>query len=416
VSPEALARLASLRRPDDTRAGGTGWTYDAAATLEAVTADLAARGIRIGDKTPKPQPDGGRLWELTGCPYSDDHDDSAFLRQYGDGGVHVGCHHDRCKGTTIKRAPDRFPKTLAVKATPPANRGRLTSGGKPVGHARAGDAGPRSDATERPPLRLLTRKASEIEPRDVDWLWRPWLPAGMVALLAGYGGGGKSTVALCIAAAGSVGGRLPDGTPAPRFNTLVFAAEDSPEHTTIPRLMAMGADLERIHVVGGIANDDGEPGWVHLRSHLPAIEAAVTAHGIRLVVIDPVSSYIGDANGDKESDVRSGIMPVVAMAERTGAAVLMIRHVSKAGDGARAASRILGSTAWHDIPRVAWMLGDAPDEHQPEPGEDGLRDTRRVLGVVKSNLAVKPRARWCYQPMDGALRWFPDPAPVTIDE
>src|SRR5687767_170401 len=100
VSPDALARLASMQRPDDSRAGGSGRTYDAAATLEAVTADLAGSGIRTTDKPPKPQPDGGRLWELTGCPYSDDHDDSAFLRQYGDGGVHVGCHHERCKGKT----------------------------------------------------------------------------------------------------------------------------------------------------------------------------------------------------------------------------------------------------------------------------------------------------------------------------
>jgi hypothetical protein len=62
------------------------------------------------------------------------------------------------------------------------------------------------------------------------------------------------------------------------------------------------------------------------------------------------------------------------------------------------------------------MLADAPDDHQPEPREDGTRDTRRVLGVVKSNLAAKPPARWCIQPVDGPLRWLPDPSPVTVDE
>lgn len=64
----------------------------------------------------------------------------------------------------------------------------------------------------------------------------------------------------------------------------------------------------------------------------------------------------------------------------------------------------------------AALLADAPDEHQPEPRGDGLRNTRRVLGVVKSNLAAKPPARWCHQPVDGPLRWLPDPSPVTIDE
>lgn len=266
------------------------------------------------------------------------------------------------------------------------------------------------------PVRLMTRKASTIEAREIAWIWKPWLPAGMVGLFAGYGGSGKSTVALDIAAACSVGGTLPDGQQAPLLNTLIFAAEDSPEHTIIPRLLTMGADLNRIHVVDGIARENDDPGWVQLRNHLSAIEQALIGQSIGLVIIDPVSSFIGDANGDKESDVRGGIMPIVSMAERTGASVLLIRHVSKAGDGSRAASRILGSTAWHDVPRVAWMLADAPDEHQPEPNEDGTRNTRRVLGVVKSNLAAKPQARWCIQPVDGPLRWLPDPSPVTVDD
>lgn len=263
---------------------------------------------------------------------------------------------------------------------------------------------------------LQTRKGSDIEPREITWLQRAWLPFGMIGLFAGYGGGGKSTTALHIAAAGSVGGTFPDGQPAPRFNTLYFAAEDSPEHTIVPRLQAMGADLDRIHIVDGIPQAGGDPGWVQLRNHAAAIERTIVALSIGLVIVDPVSSYIGDANSDRESDVRAAIMPLVKVAERTGAAVLLIRHVSKAGDGARAASRILGSTAWHDIPRVVWMLADAPDEHQPEPREDGTRDTRRVLGVVKSNLAAKPVARWCVQPVDGTLQWLSDPSPVTIDE
>ncbi len=266
------------------------------------------------------------------------------------------------------------------------------------------------------PAILQTRRASDIEAREIDWLWKPWLPAGMLTLFAGYGGGGKSTVALSIAAACSTGGRLPDGQAAPLLSTLIFAAEDSPEHTIIPRLAALGANLDRIHVVDGIPQTGGDPGWVQLRAHALIIEQSVRQLDIGLLILDPVSSYIGDANSDRESDVRAALSPLVKMAERTGCAVLMIRHVSKAGDSVRAASRILGSTAWHDLPRVAWMLADAPDDHQPEKREDGTRDTRRVLGVVKTNLAAKPPARWFIQPVDGPMRWLPDAVSVTIDE
>jgi len=265
-------------------------------------------------------------------------------------------------------------------------------------------------------LKLRTRRASDIEPRDVDWLWKPWLPAGMLGLCAGRGGSGKSTVALSIAAQCSIGGTLPDGQPAPLLNTLIFASEDSPAHTTIPRLIAMGANLDRIHIVEGVAREGDDPDHVQVRAHAVLIEQEVDRLEVGLVIIDPIASYLGNANTDKESDVRAGLMPLVAMAQRTQCAVVMIRHVSKAGDSMHAGSRILGSTAWRDVPRVAWMLADAPDEYQPEPHEDGTRDIVRVLGVDKSNLGVMPAARMCVQSMDGPLQWNREPSPITLDE
>lgn len=281
---------------------------------------------------------------------------------------------------------------------------------------RAATEDPRDFDDQPAAFRLLTRNAATIEPQLVDWLWQGWLPFGMLCLYAGYGGIGKSTIALWIVSQCSIGGKMPDGQPAPLLNTLIFASEDSPSHTIIPRLMAMGADLNRIEIVDGAGYNSEDPNWVQLREHIAVIEQAVTDHDIGLIVIDPVSSFIGDANSDRESDVRAALTPLVAMAERTGCAVLMIRHVSKAGDGSRAASRILGSTAWHDMPRTVWMLANAPDEHQPEKREDGARDVVRVLGVVKSNLAFKPQARMLTQPVDGPLRWHPKGSEVTIDE
>jgi len=376
----------------------TGERYD----LPAI---LAKNGIQHREK----QASYGAVYEIADCLTSADHADGACFIQFHTGAVAYRCLHARCSS---KGWHDVKPLlNLPTRVSGP----NLTTESS---HTGGKDSVNESDEKDDVPLPaiLQTRRASDIEARAIEWIWKPWLPASMVGLFAGYGGSGKSTVALQIAAQCSKGGVLPDGQPAPILNTLIFAAEDSPEHTIRPRLEGMGADLNRIHVVDGIRQGDGDPGWVRLRAHVAAIEQAVLRCQIGLVIIDPVSSYIGDANGDKESDVRTGITPLVLMAERTGCAVLMIRHVSKAGDGTRAASRILGSTAWHDIPRVAWMLADAPDDHQPEPHEDGTRDTRRVLGVVKSNLAAKPPARWCIQPADGPLRWLPDASPVTVDE
>ena len=57
------------------------------------------------------------------------------------------------------------------------------------------------------PLEVI--KASEIEPREVKWLWYPYIPFGKVTLLQGDPGDGKSKLMLSIAALLSKGEFLP---------------------------------------------------------------------------------------------------------------------------------------------------------------------------------------------------------------
>ena len=52
-------------------------------------------------------------------------------------------------------------------------------------------------------------KASEIEPKEVKWLWYPYIPFGKVTLLQGDPGDGKSKLMLSIAALLSNGELLP---------------------------------------------------------------------------------------------------------------------------------------------------------------------------------------------------------------
>ena len=52
-------------------------------------------------------------------------------------------------------------------------------------------------------------KASEIEPKEVKWLWYPYIPFDKVTLLQGDPGNGKSKLMLSIAALLSNGEPLP---------------------------------------------------------------------------------------------------------------------------------------------------------------------------------------------------------------
>src|SRR3546814_11356589 len=79
--------------------------------------------------------------------------------------------------------------------------------------------------------------AAEIKPKAIDWLWPGYLAGGMLSILAGNGGTGKTTIALSLAAAITTGGKLPDGTVAPRGSVIMWTGEDalaerSEEHTS----------------------------------------------------------------------------------------------------------------------------------------------------------------------------------------
>src|SRR5215204_1851109 len=96
---------------------------------------------------------------------------------------------------------------------------------------------------------LYAIPASQIATKATRWLWEEngyrWLPMGTLAGLAGREGVGKSTWCAHIIAQITNGKLLSDfhGTP---HNVAVVTTEDDWEATVKPRLMAAGADVDRV--------------------------------------------------------------------------------------------------------------------------------------------------------------------------
>ena len=62
------------------------------------------------------------------------------------------------------------------------------------------------------------------------------------------------------------------------------------------------------------------------------IEDEVRKIGARLVVVDPLMAFLGgDVNTNRDHDVRRALSGLKSLAERTGAAVLVVRHLNKEG-------------------------------------------------------------------------------------
>lgn len=55
---------------------------------------------------------------------------------------------------------------------------------------------------------------ASVQPREAEYLAEPYLPRGMITILAGHAGQGKTTLALWLASHVSNGDLMPGGKPA----------------------------------------------------------------------------------------------------------------------------------------------------------------------------------------------------------
>jgi putative DNA primase/helicase len=222
------------------------------------------------------------------------------------------------------------------------------------------------------------RRAADIAMEPISWLWPGWLAAGKLHMLGGVPGTGKTTIALGLAATISRGGPWPDGSASTAAgNVLVWSGEDDAADTLIPRLIAMGADLDRIHLVSDVTDPDGRRPFDPAQD-MPALIARARAVGdVRLLIVDPVVSTVaGDSH--KNAEVRRGLAPLVTFGHELRAAVIGVTHFSKGTQGRDPLDRLTGSLAFGAAPRLVFAASKKMAEDGTEEG--------RVLVRVKSNI------------------------------
>lgn len=207
--------------------------------------------------------------------------------------------------------------------------------------------------------RLLTIKASEIEPVPIDWLVMGSIPLGAMAVIGGQPGLGKSQIGIKLAAAVTSGVGLPDGSTFDNLGSVIILAnEDDAARTIRPRLDSAGANPDKVHIVQGLVREGkGDPDLFQLDTDIKDLrEEAIRIGDVRLIIIDPPAAYLGSkVDSYKDSDVRKVLTPLGTLAQDTGALVLLIVHLNKRTDG-NPQQRIGGSTAWIAAPRVAFMV------------------------------------------------------------
>ena len=280
------------------------------------------------------------------------------------------------------------------------------------------------EGTDPAPIRFtdtgpLEVQMSAVRAARVSWLWEGRIPLGMVTVVTGDPGVGKSTFIIDIAARVSTGSPMPGDGPAssPRepADVIVLTAEDPLAQVVRPRLEAHGGALERIYALQGIRTT-GEKATTYidrppeLPHDVADIAAVVTAHRAALVVIDVLNAYLGDnIDTHKDHSVRRALAPLSAMAQATGAAVVVLGHLTK-NRGGPAIYAASGSIGVVGAARSVLLVGRDPKNEE-----------RRVVAVTKPNLApLPPSLAFTVVPDEehgcGRIAWERDPVALVADE
>jgi putative DNA primase/helicase len=222
----------------------------------------------------------------------------------------------------------------------------------------------------------------------IKWLWKNWLPQGMLTIIAGELGVGKSIMALRIAACFLRGDPWPDGAPyTGELGAILWCEAEAAQAINLSRAKAWGLPLDRIYTpfedpLVDILLDDP--------NHREAIATVARREEVLFIVVD---SLRGATRGDENSSETIAVTKWLAeLARDTDKPLLLSHHLRKKGlrdvGDKVTLDRLRGSSAIGQTARVIWAI-DVPDPKDKE--------TKR-LSVIKNNLAR-----------------FPEPVGLSID-
>jgi len=160
-----------------------------------------------------------------------------------------------------------------------------------------------------------------------------------------------------------------------------MSAEDDPEDTIKPRLRYAGADLKRIHFLSGVMRFNAETlsseeRLIAFDTDMHAVEEAIAdVVDCAIVVVDPISAYMGETKTHENAAVRGVLAKLSALAKRRNVAVLAVMHLNKSG-GSNAVYRGQGSIAFNAAARTVWHIAPDPENNK-----------RRFMVPVKNNIA-----------------------------
>jgi putative DNA primase/helicase len=266
---------------------------------------------------------------------------------------------------------DELWRLIDIEATPWDKQGKAKGGRADAATAPGEAANPDSAA------------ASTFEMRSIRWFWPNRFALGKLGLIGGLPDRGKGLIASNMIAMATKGGAWPckEGH-AIQGNVLLLTAEDDIEDTIVPRLVAAGADIKRVHIVKMVRDAKGQR-MFSLVTDLALLRQKIDEIGdVVMIVIDPMTAYLGVGKIDsyRTTDVRGVLSPLTNLSAEKRLAIIGVMHFNKKADVHDAMLRIADSLAFVATARHCYVVVDDPE------------NKRRLFVKAKNNLAPDMKA------------------------
>lgn len=267
----------------------------------------------------------------------------------------------------------------------------------------------------------VVQSFSTVPTELLRWLWPGRVPLGMLTILSGNPGGGKTFAVVDLTARITTGRGFPDcETRIEPADVLFLNLEDHVRVTQKPRLKAAGADMNRVLRIERLEIETQEGGTSEVGFNAgnaaSAIRSAATQiPNLKLVVIDPLATLMVGKKSNESGDVREALGPLVKVAEELGLAIVLVHHNRK-GSGSHSSERLSGSLQIGATVRMVWEFFRDDDDEERRLFLPGKNSNAKNLGglafrVVDSDIPLSDQGD-----LVGRVEWESSPISMSADE
>lgn len=205
----------------------------------------------------------------------------------------------------------------------------------------------------------ILRSMREVKMEPINWLWPQRIACGKISVIAGDPGLGKSQFCAWLASIVTIGSAWPDAPACAAGKVIFLSAEDDVADTIKPRLIAAGANIDDCYTLEAIREEEKDQEKIrgfNLEKDIDHLRQAVSQIGnVRMIVIDPISAYLGKTDSNNNSEIRGLLAPLAEFAAECNVAVILITHLNKAQHQDMLA-RVIGSIGMVAAARCAYVV------------------------------------------------------------